>query len=373
MADVLEEHYSYLSLSGRADRFARAIEQVLPAGATVADLGCGFGVLGLQCLQAGASCVWGIDQTGAIEIARESARRAGFAERYHCIGASTFDCELPEQVDLIVCDHVGFFGIDYGIVGMMADARRRLLKPGGAVMPRSLDLYVAGLSSDACRKRVECWTADPIPTEYHWLRGHAANSKLPCHVDAADLCTPPAKVGHVPLDADQPGTFVVTVELRADKECRFDGLAGWFDCELAEGVRMTNSPVAGQRLDRPNAFFPVAEPFAVQAGEIVGVSLHADHEANLYTWTVVQPDGTRQRQSTWRSRILGSEDLVAESSRPQGLSVKGRAQARVLELVDGHRSVRDIEDAVIGEFPRLHRDVELTRSFVRQTIARATR
>ena len=42
-----------------------------------------------------------------------------------------------------------------------------------------------------------------------------------------------------------------------------DGLAGWFECELAEGVWMTNSPLADNPIRRPQAFLPIGEAMPV--------------------------------------------------------------------------------------------------------------
>ena len=58
MGDALEEHYSYLSDTNRLARFELAVARAVAAGDSVADIGCGFGVLGLMCLKAGASHVW---------------------------------------------------------------------------------------------------------------------------------------------------------------------------------------------------------------------------------------------------------------------------------------------------------------------------
>src|SRR5687768_1417204 len=117
MSAALEEHVGYLSDPVRLKRFERAVAAVVGPGNTVADVGCGFGVLGLLCLKAGASQVWGIDRTDAIEIARETMRRAGLEERYSCVHGASRQVTLPERVDVVICDHVGYFGFDYGIIG----------------------------------------------------------------------------------------------------------------------------------------------------------------------------------------------------------------------------------------------------------------
>jgi predicted RNA methylase len=69
---MLDEHLGYVADRIRLDRFQAAIARVINAGDRVADLGCGSGILGLLCLQAGAVRVYGIDSTPMLEVARET-------------------------------------------------------------------------------------------------------------------------------------------------------------------------------------------------------------------------------------------------------------------------------------------------------------
>jgi len=126
MGNALEEHYGYLSDAVRREKFERAVARAVKPGDTVADVGCGFGIFGLMALDAGASHVWGVDRSDAIEIARETMRRNGLAGRFTCLRETSFEAELPEKVDVVICDHVGYFGFDYGIIRLLDDARRRL-------------------------------------------------------------------------------------------------------------------------------------------------------------------------------------------------------------------------------------------------------
>ncbi|WP_169248250.1 methyltransferase domain-containing protein [Candidatus Competibacter phosphatis] len=132
---MLDEHLGYVADRTRLERFQTAIARVIRPGDCVADLGCGSGILGLLCLQAGADRMYGIDSTIMIEVARETFSRVGWAERTTFIRGHSHRIELPERVDMVICDHVGYFGFDYGIVHTLQDARRRFLKPGGDVDP----------------------------------------------------------------------------------------------------------------------------------------------------------------------------------------------------------------------------------------------
>lgn len=373
MGDALDEHFIYLSDPVRLGRFEAAVARAIAPGDRVADIGCGFGVLGLLCLKAGAARVWGIDRTEAIEIARETMARSGFAERYTCIHDSSFRVDLPEPADVVICDHVGYFGFDYGIVRTLGDARRRFLKPGGNVIPGLIALHVAAAQSSACRKIAEAWASEPVPAEYHWLRDYGVNTRHPREFAADELASPPAELGRIDLRIDNPAQFSFKTRLQIARDGALDGLAAWFACEIADDVWMTNSPLAPDRINRTQVFLPFAAAMPVLAGDAVEVAVSVRHEDNLIAWTArVERTGQTARQSNWKSTILQPEDKVPAAARIPRLSGIGEARRTLLELVDGEASRAEIERAVQAAYPALFPTSEEISRFVRSELARST-
>ena len=371
MSEVLEEHYDYLSLRGRAELYDEAIAKIVKPGGVVADLGCGFGVLGLQCIKAGAARVYGIDASGAIHIARESIDRAGLADRYSCIEGSTFLIDLPEKVDLIICDHVGWFGFDYDIIPMLQDAKERMLKPGGTIMPASLRLSIAGTSATKCRENIDRWAAHPIPEEYHWVSEYQLNKKQPHEFVPAEICTEPVMIGEIDLQRHCPDSFTYAVKLQATTAGQFNGIAGWFDAELTDGVWMTNSPLAERRIARNQVFLAAREPFPVEVGDTIEIALRFRQEGSLIAWSITPPGSKRrQKLSTWNSMILSDADLATPQIGPVTLTQAGRARSIVLHMVDGSLDGAQIEDAVVQNHPDLFPSEAAIRRFVRAELAR---
>lgn len=369
---MLQEHLGYLSDAVRTARFAQALRATLRPGDRVADLGCGTGILGLLALQAGAGHVDAVDETPMIEIAREAFARAGLAHRARFHAARAQQLELPERVDLAVCDHVGFLGFDYGVIGLLRDSRRRLLKPGGTVMPARLALQLAPVESERCRALADGWRADAVPPEFRWLQGPAVNARHGVELTAGDLLGPPADLGTIDLRAEEREFFSWTVELRLARGGMVHGLGGWFDCELCEGVRMSNSPLAAEPIRREQAFLPIAEPVRASAGDALRATLMARPAEDLIAWTVEFPAaGRRFRHSTWEGMALSSRDLLR--SDPDRVPRPGRAgiaRGIVLGYADGRRSAREIEQAVLREHPGLFPSAAEISRFVAQVLAR---
>lgn len=371
---MLEEHLGYVADRIRLERFQFAIAKAINAGDRIADLGCGSGILGLLCLRAGAGRVYGIDSTAMLEVARETFSRAGWAEQATFIRGHSHRVELPEPVDLVICDHVGYFGFDYDIVHTLQDARRRLLKPGGALIPARIRLQLGAVESENCRAKAEGWRAAGVPAEFHWLRQHTVNAKHAVELPREAVLGPPAELGDIDLRADHPDFFSWTAELRIERDGAMHGLAGWFECELADGVWMTNSPLAGRRINRPQAFLPIAEAVPVRAGDSVKVRVMARPADHLIAWIVEFPaSGRRFRHSTWQGMFLAPEDLIrSQPERVPHLSREGRARISVLEYCDGRRTAREIEQAVLREHPDLFPSPDEISRFVMQTLGRDT-
>lgn len=370
MTETLSEHRGYLVDTRRTVRYEEAIARIIADGDIVVDLGCGFGILGIMCLRAGAAKVWGIDATDAIDIARESAVRAGFGDRYSCIREQTFRAELPEKVDVLICDHVGYFGVDYGIVQLMIDARRRFLKPGGRMIPERLRLFLAGVRSDNCRALVETWGGSGVPSDFAWLRSYAVNTKHRVDLLPTEVATEPMQAGVVELGEEAPETLGFKATLEIEKDGLLDGIGGWFDCDLGAGVSMTNSPLSRDAISRHQIFLGFDRPLEVLAGDRVEVSVRVGHRNSILAWTVRDPrTGRFQRYSNWASMPMSVTENLRPGDAARSLNGRALALSTVLAYVDGQMTGAEIEQVVLRDHPSLFPSPEETARFVRDVLA----
>ena len=300
MPDPLEEHYSYLSDRTKVDRYRTAIGRLVRPGQAVLDLGCGSGLLGLMALRAGAARVLFVDRSPVLEMARRVVGEAGFGDRAAFFQALSYELELPEQVDVVLCDHVGYFGFDYDILKLLADARRRFLRPGGHVIPQRLDLKLAPIESSACRQLVQRWRDGSVPPEFSWVATPAANLKHAVTLEPMDLLAAPATLASLELGQDAADFLTWHAGFDFNRDAALDGLAGWFDCVLHDGIRITNAPGADDRLERPQAFLPLEQPVTVRAGQRIEVTVMARPHDHVIAWTVRFPNtGQQLRHSTF--------------------------------------------------------------------------
>jgi protein arginine N-methyltransferase 1 len=258
---------------------------------------------------------------------------------------------------------------------MLQDARRRFLKPEGRMIPRRLRLSLGAAHSTKAREQTDGWRAGGVPQAFHWVRELAINKKHNNQLKPADVLSEVAALGSIDLASDAPEFLRWQAELTVSRDGQVDSLAGWFACELAEDVWMTNSPLAEAAIDRPQAILPIGEAVDVKAGEVIKATVMARPGEHMLAWVVEFPaSGRRFSHSSWQGMILTGEDMMrVEPSRVPQLNAEGRARLTVLGYCDGKRTAREIQQAVLADHPQLLPSETEIANFVAQVLAKDTR
>ena len=371
MAKTLEEHFGYLSDGVKIEQYRTAISRLVRPEHVVLDLGCGTGLLGVMALRAGARKVYFVEEDEVIEVARQTVATAGFAEQAEFFKANSYELALPERVDVVICDHVGYFGVDYGILGLLNDARQRFLKPDGIIVPSQIELQLAPVGSQTCSEFVGQWRDGSVPDEFSWLGTAAANTKHAIPISRQDLLADAVTLTTLELGAAAKPFLSLQAEFSCARDGSLDGVAGWFKARLFDDVYMTNSPVATQCLDRPQAFLPLDTPVDVSAGDRVCVTLMARPDDDVLGWIIELPGaGQRFTHTTFNGLLLDQEALTrAQPGRVAKLNNRGRARQIVLSYCDGQRTVAEIQALVQRDHPDLFPSAQATASFVTQVLS----
>ncbi|MGH6628348.1 MAG: hypothetical protein ACREB3_01295, partial [Burkholderiales bacterium] len=225
-----------------------------------------------------------------------------------------------------------------------------------------------------CSALASGWQAENIPSEFHWLRSYSINTKHAVELGRDDVLGPPAVLGDIDLYADNPEFFSWNAELRIERDGVIHGVAGWFDCELAENVWMTNSSLTEKPIHRPQAFLPIGEAVPAKGGDVVTVTIMVRPAEQLIAWTVeFSTTGQRFSHSTWQGMLLSPEILIrAKPNHVPQLSREGRARMTVLGYCDGKRTTQEIEQAVLRDHPNLFPSSGEIARFVARVLGRDT-
>ena len=342
----------------RTEAYVRALRDAIRPGATVVEIGTGVGYFAIVACRAGAEQVVAIEPDPAIHVASELATLNGCADRIQFIQDLLTRVSL-EPADVLVSDLRGVLPLYGSHISSVVDARRRLLKPEGALIPERDTMWVAltGAPSPDAVGPTDSESVDLGP-----LDRAIANSWWKTNLSAKDLLTK-AHLWHTidyrtVIGADAEGA----ADLEAEQSGEAHGLSVWFDSELYGGHGFSNAPGVSRSV-YGQAFCPLPAPIRLEAGDRVRVDLRAKLVGSGYVWSwrgqVVS--GASVGQSFAQSTLQGTP-LAAAALRKRTdafvprLSRRGEAQAWMLTRMSADVSLRTIAEGALAAFPDLFPD-----------------
>ena len=114
----------------------------------VVDVGTGTGILALFAAQAGAKTVYAIEASAIAENAKELVKANGYEEVVKVIQGKVEDVNLPEKVDIIISEPMGFLLVHERMLEVFVHARAKWLKPEGKMFPSTGTIYICPFSDN---------------------------------------------------------------------------------------------------------------------------------------------------------------------------------------------------------------------------------
>lgn len=127
-------------------------------GKVVLDVGAGTGVLSMFCVQAGAKKVYAVEACSIAEQAVKIVKHNNMEDKIEVIRGTVETVELPEMVDVIVSEWMGYALLHESMLNSVLYARDKWLrKPGGLILPSKAELYIAPMSDPVVEDRLHFW------------------------------------------------------------------------------------------------------------------------------------------------------------------------------------------------------------------------
>jgi protein arginine N-methyltransferase 1 len=345
----------------RIDAYAGAIRKTVRPGSVVLEIGTGPGIFAVLACQLGASRVYAIEPDPIIQVAREVAAANSCADRIEFIEDLSTRVTLPVQADVIVSDLRGVLPFFQSHLPSIADARRRLLAPGGTLIPKRDAVWAAVVEAPEQYARiVDPWGENILGQDLSPARQLAVNDFQKARFTSQQLLTSPqlwATLEYAAIDSpDHRGPLNFSVQRPGTGH----GIVIWFETCLADGIGFSNAPGTPEAI-YGSMFLPWLEPVSLAEGQDLHMDLEATLVENNYIWrwtTQIASSngpgpGLRFEQSQLAGAVLSLAKLHQSASDcvPQ-LSENGRLNRRALELMDGKNSLEKIARQLAPEFPR---------------------
>jgi type I protein arginine methyltransferase len=357
----IADYGSMIEDAVRTDAYARALSRVVTPGSVVIDIGTGTGIAALIACRLGARRVFAIEPSPVIEVARQVAMANGLSDRIEFFQESSERVELPELADVIVSDLHGLLPFHGRHIPLIADARRRLLKPDGVLIPQRDTVWCAPVDAQkAFEMLLGVWRTRGMEFDFEVPRTLVANGFWKTdHVVADDLLGEPQLVATLDYASGAACDASASMSFQARRDGRLHGLCVWFDAQLLDDIGFSNAPGASTQI-YGRTFFPIPEQVEIAKGEHIHVELAANLVADEYVfrWNVTvgaqNEPRARFRQSTFAGMPLSARALHASSEGyAPVLDEKGARVLKALGLMNGQHTVAEIASALENEsFPR---------------------
>lgn len=132
--------------------------QSLFKGKIILDVGCGTGILSMFAAKAGAKHVYAVEKSSIIDYAREIIDINGFGDRITVIQGTIEEIDLPEKVDVIISEWMGYCLLYESMLPSVLNARNRFLKETGTMFPTKAQIYICGIEDAEYRaKKIDFW------------------------------------------------------------------------------------------------------------------------------------------------------------------------------------------------------------------------
>lgn len=344
---TLQYHASLLADEDRVDRLRAAIHEVVRPGDVVVDIGTGTGLLAYFACQAGAARVFAIDDGPVIDLARELARLNGFDDRVEFFHDLSYRVELPERADVLITETLWNFGLGEGMAGFVADACRRLLKPGARVIPSAVELHVAPVQADRLYALLHDQPADRHGIDLSPIRHYLLDNVHMPHLDRTGFLSRSELLLGTELDASAAPELDASVCATVTKAGVLHGICGWFRSRLSPGVEIHNEPPAA-RSSWAHAFFAVQDPVSVLPGDEVTIAMQTTQDSTVWRWRI---DVHRAGAAIASYDQTSSGGFPAAPTAPApATSLRGEVVAWVLAAMDGTRSAAQLEAGALERF-----------------------
>ncbi|KIZ06233.1 putative protein arginine N-methyltransferase 4.2 [Monoraphidium neglectum] len=122
-------------------------------GKVVLDVGTGSGILAIFAAKAGAKKVYAVEATDMAKTARKLVEHNKFGDVIEVIQGTIETIELPEKVDVVISEWMGYFLLRESMLDSVLLARDKFMKPDGAMYPSHARMFMAPIHTEVGSRR----------------------------------------------------------------------------------------------------------------------------------------------------------------------------------------------------------------------------
>lgn len=274
----------------RMRAFVRSLRQAITPQSVVVDIGTGTGIFAFVACRFGARRVYAIEPSDAIQVAREISAANGLSDRIEFIQGMSTDVDLPERADVVVSDIGGTLPWFQKHIPAIVDARRRLLAPGGTLIPEQDTAWIAVADvPDLYKRQTAPWRENEFGLEMDAAHRIVVNTFIRGRVTPQQMLTPVQRWATLDYRTVEDANVSARLQVTVTRQGTGHGLIAGFDRTVLNGERLSNAPDADAAI-KPEAIygtvvFPWPAPVPLEIGDVVHLELDARLIGEEYVWS----------------------------------------------------------------------------------------
>jgi histone-arginine methyltransferase CARM1 len=278
------------------------------AGKVVLDVGTGTGILAFFAIQAGAKHVYAVEASESCRTAQILVDANGYSDRITILNGKIEEIIVPEKVDIIISEPIGFLLVHERMLESYVVARDRFLKPNGLMMPTTGSIVIAPFTDDQIYKdqlnKISFWNCDNfygVDLTHVFKQANVEYFSQPAvgYVNPSSIISN-HRVMHTidfsKVSCKELQNFEINFKFNIEKTCLMHGLAGWFDINF---IGSTENVVLSTAPECPGTHWYqcrllLHEPLAVNRGQAISGNMvfEANDKFSYNIYLTVTIDGT---------------------------------------------------------------------------------
>ena len=271
----------------RTDSYFNALTQNAKSfeGKVVADVGCGTGILSLFAAKAGAKKVYAIECTEIADICQKIIIDNHYDNVITLIRGQSEAIELPEKVDIIISEWMGYSLYYEVMLPAVLSIRDRYLKESGCILPSEATLYMLMADDPEYRSVNLNYWDDVYGFDFKAMKQLAFTEPVIETLRPSFYQGKPNILSHINLHSCTKDDifFKKDFSFVADKDMNIDAFVTYFDVmfgDMEQKVVLSTSPFK-KSTHWKNTIFYLTDPFKLKAGEKVeGIIEFLPHPTN---------------------------------------------------------------------------------------------
>jgi len=358
---------------GRERRaYAEALRAVVAPGDRVLEVGAGFGFFSVIAARAGAANVDAVDTNPAIHLGARVAAVNGCADRitfHHC---NIADVTLAQPADVLLIDVRGPTPFGPRALEVLIDARDRLLRPGGRIIARADRVMVAPARTPAVFRREVHAALGRDGLNLEPVEQIVFDTPMRCPIAADELVSNGQCWVLLDYQSLKSTSASGSMAWGLEQGSTVDGLALWFEADLADGIGFSTAPGAGNSA-YSQMFIPFRRPVVAERGGRLRVELAARQMRENYVWSWrgwLAPESSEAEelvvdQNSLAELVLdpAAMPLTAADIVP-AMGPKAAALLALLSRIDGRHNVNTLARTLAGDVPSLFANQDVACEFI---------